>query len=141
MSTFLFALALLFLGGAYISQTLRRLVHLPPALCTAAGILAISAGAVEWIAYDDLVMGITYAAIGVVYLALAKRLDRHDQRSEMSWNLSASGHAADAVEEADTIRILQAAVKSANAGSATIFTQHHGTVDLMVDETVPPHAQ
>lgn len=51
----------------------------------------------------------------------------------MSWSLSASGHAADERTEALLIDRLRAVMtsQSTGCGVASMWTQHHGQVDLL----------
>ncbi len=51
----------------------------------------------------------------------------------MSWSLSASGHAADERAEALLIDRLRAVMtsQSTGCGNATMYTQHHGAVNLL----------
>lgn len=56
----------------------------------------------------------------------------------MSWSLNASGHTENAEDEARFVDMLRAAVRSEGAGtySASINTQHGGTVNLLEDQPV-----
>jgi hypothetical protein len=51
----------------------------------------------------------------------------------MSWSLSMSGHTASKEDEAALIADLRTVVQAdyAGTGSATMYTQHHGQVNLM----------
>lgn len=49
----------------------------------------------------------------------------------MTWSLNASGHAKDAEAEAELIDALRSGFAESGASSATITTQHHGSVNLL----------
>ena len=53
----------------------------------------------------------------------------------MSWTVSATGHANDKDQEAETVNKLREAFLACEATSATMFSQHHGRVDLLNSNT------
>lgn len=54
----------------------------------------------------------------------------------MSWSLSASGHSPDQDAERSFLDRLRAALTHEHAGasSATVYTQHHGQVNLLTED-------
>jgi hypothetical protein len=60
----------------------------------------------------------------------------------MSWSLTASGHTADPDNEALLIEDLKQVLtnEDVGAGSATLITSFHGTVDLLAADPVDPDA-